>query len=248
MKNGRSDGKKPLATRLFDAILESLWAESPTVATSIGVHDHDHRLVDCTPGSIESRIRTLSGHRRDLESLLRSPSSLSADQALDARVLLNHLEVEETQLREIRVPFRDPGYYLDEIMYGVYYLIQRTFAPLPERAHRAAARLRDVPRLLKEAGSNLVDPAQVAPAWVEAALLQARASLQFLGTVDRELAPRAASAGADLHAGLGKAQEAIQAFAELLQARFAEAARGDFAVGRPLFETLLRASHGLEPD
>jgi uncharacterized protein (DUF885 family) len=233
---------------MFDAILESLWAESPTAATSIGVHDHDHRLIDCAPESIDARLRLLSAHWSGLAGLLRVPASLTADQELDARVLLNHLEVEEKQLREIRAPFRDPGYYLDEIMYGVYYLIQRTFAPLPERAHRAAARLREVPRLLRQAATNLVDPSQVAPVWVEAALRQARASLQFLATLGRELAPRAASAGADLLAGLGEAQQAIRAFAEFLEARFAGKACGDYAVGRPLFEALLRSNHGLDPD
>src|SRR6266567_3965685 len=59
----------PRLARLFDEVLRFLWSASPTLATSIGIHDHDHRLIDWDPAAIEDYLRALSAHR---ESIARS--------------------------------------------------------------------------------------------------------------------------------------------------------------------------------
>lgn len=236
-----------LAT-LIDEILRSIWSANPTAATSAGIHDHDDRLVDCDPDAIQARLGSLAAHRRDLDRLAGTIPALQPDDALDVRVLRDTLEVDERLLREVRAPFRDPSYYLDEILYGIYLLAERQFAPLPERAQSAARRARAVPGLLKQARANLSDPGAIPPEWVTAALQQVQGGLAFLEAARRELAPQAGSARADLEGGLSVAAEALSGFGDHVRARLLPSASGGFAVGRDLFDFLLRVQHGIDLD
>lgn len=238
----------PRLATLIDEILSSNWSANPTAATSAGVHEHDHRLVDCDPDAIEARIGSLAAERRDLERLAASIPALQPDEALDVRVLLDSLEVDERLQREVRAPFRDPSYYLDEILYGIYLLVERQFAPLPERVRLATRRALEVPGLLRQARANLSDPEAIPREWVTAALQQVEGGLAFFEGARRELAPLAGPAGAELDGALSAAAEATREFGEHLRARLLPGASGRFAVGRGLFEFLLRAQHGVDLD
>jgi hypothetical protein len=233
---------------LIDEILRSIWSDNPTAATAAGVHEHDHRLVDCAPDAIEVRLRRLAAHRRDLERLAASIPGLRPDEALDVRVLLDSLEVDERLQREVRAPFRDPSYYLEEILYGIYLLVERQFAPLPERAQSAARRAREVRGLLRQARANLSAPDAIPREWVIAALQQVEGGLAFFEGAKRELAPRAGPSGAELDGALSAAAEAMREFGEHLRTSLLPEASGRFAVGRDLFEFLLRAQHGIDLD
>ena len=233
---------------LIDEILRSIWSANPTSATSAGIHDYDDRLVDCAPDAIEARLGSLGSRRQELDRLVGMLPELGPDDGLDVRVLRDALEVDERLLREVRAPFRDPSYYLDEILYGIYLLIERQFAPLPERARSAARRARAVPDLLKQARANLSDPGAVPREWVTAALQQVEGGRAFLDAARRELAPQAGSAGADLERALTAAAEALSGFGTYLRARILSEASGRFAVGRDLFNFLLRVQHGIDLD
>ena len=233
---------------LIDGILRSIWSDNPTSATSAGIHDYDDRLVDCSPDAIEARLVSLAVRRRELDRLVGTIPALRPDDALDVRVLRDVLEADERLLREVRAPFRDPSFYLDEILYGIYLLVERQFAPLPERARTAARRARAVPDLLRQARANLSDPGAVPREWVTAGLEQVEGGLSFLDAARRELAPQAGSAGADLERALSVAAEALSEFGAHLRARLLSEASGRFAVGRDLFDFLLRVQHGIDLD
>lgn len=233
---------------LIDEVLRFTWSANPTAATSAGVHDHDHRLIDCSPDAIEARRKSMTAYRGDLERLAGPLQDLAPDEALDVRVLLDALEVDGRLLGELRAPFRDPSYYLDEILYGIYYLVERQFAPLPERAGAAALRAREVPGLLRQARANLSAPGAIPREWVTAALQQIGGGLTFLDGLGRELAPRAGPAGADLERALSGAAQAVRDFGEHLRGHLLPEAAGSFAIGRGLFEFLLHAQHGIDMD
>ena len=237
-----------LLDTLIDEILRFTWSANPTVATAAGIHDHDHRLIDCSPDAIEARLRAMSAYRRELARLDQSLHPLPPEDALDVRVLLHGLEAEERLLEEVRAPFRDPAYYLDEILYGVYYLIEREFAPLPDRARAAAARVGEVPRLLRQARGNISDPGAIPKEWVTAALQQIQGSLAFLADLGRQLTPRAGAAGPEFEKAVGEALRALEEFGEHLRGHLLAEAVGDFAIGRDLFEFLLRTQHGIDMD
>lgn len=238
----------PRLAALIDEILRFTWSANPTAATFAGIHDCDHRLIDCSPGAIDARIKAMAAYRRELEQLAGPLETLTPDEALDVRVLLDALEVDARLLEEVRGPFRDPAYYLDEILYGIYYLVEREFAPLPERARAATLRIREVPGLLRQARANLSDPGAVPREWVTAALQQIGGGLAFLDGLGRQLAPRAGPAGADLERALSEAAQALREFGEHLRGHLLPEAAGGFAVGRSLFEFLLRVQHGVDMD
>ncbi|OLD65467.1 MAG: hypothetical protein AUI47_02085 [Acidobacteria bacterium 13_1_40CM_2_68_5] len=237
-----------LVDDLIDEILRFTWSSNPTVSTAAGIHDHDHRLIDCAPDAIEARLRATSAYRRELARLERSLRPLPPADALDVRVLLDSLASEERLLEEVRAPFRDPAYYLDEILYGVYYLIEREFAPLPDRVRAAAARIGEVPRLLRQARGNLSDPRSIPKEWVTAALQQIQGSLAFLMDLGRQVAERAGPAGPELENAVREALRALEEFGEHLRGHLLAEAVGDFAIGRDLFEFLLRTQHGIDMD
>jgi len=234
--------------QLFEEILKYLWRSSPAHATSVGIHDHDDRLADFDAAAIAERVRRLSAFARDLAALQEATVKPTPDELLDARVLRDAIEVDARLLSEMRAPFRDPGVYLDEILYGFYYLIQRDFTSLPERAWLAARRLREGTRVLREARENLSRPDEIPLVWIEAVLGQVAGSADFFAQVAREVVPIAGSGGADLAAAIRTTTEELESFTGWLRSDLAPAARGDFAIGRPLFEFLLRTQHGLDLD
>jgi hypothetical protein len=233
--------------RLIDEVLGFLWSAYPTLATAAGIHEHDHRLTDYDPGAIATREKALSGYLRDLHGLRESSPPLSADEDLDARVLAGALTVEARLLADVRLAFRDPATYLDDIFYGTYYLVQRDFAPLAERASLAARRIAEVPRLVRQAEANLSDLSEIPRAWVESASRQIAGSLGFLADLERALVPQAGAAAADLGKALAGGRRAIEEFDSHLRRRLRDCS-GEFAIGRGLFDFLLREQHGLALD
>jgi uncharacterized protein (DUF885 family) len=238
----------PRLSALIDEILRFTWSENPTAATAMGIHDHDDRLVDCSPEALDGRLRAIVAFRGDLTRLVESIPAMTPDESLDVRVILGALDVESRQLKEARPAFRDPASYLDEILYGVYYLAEREFAPLPDRARTAARRLRNVPRLLGQARANLSDPTIVPREWVDAALRQTRGSVSFLEHLAGGLAPRAGASGPELAKACEAAAQALGEFGNHLKETLLDEASGDFACGRDLFELMLRAQHGVDLD
>jgi uncharacterized protein (DUF885 family) len=231
--------------RLVDEFLELLWRASPSSATALGEHRHDGRLVDCDPAAIEGRGAAMLRLREAL-SRLRAGAALDPEDDLDAEVMDMETEVYARLATEVRVPFRDPNYYFDEILNGLYFLLQRDFAPLEVRLASTVARLREVPRLLAQGKANLSDPAEVPDAWVASFLERAPAGASFLVETGRQLSPQAGRQTADLDAALAAAAAALDDFEGHVRATLAGRARGSFAIGRELFEFLLRRSHGVE--
>jgi len=233
---------------LTDEILQSGWRSNPTNATALGIHDYDERLIDCDPGALQERAREVASQRRDLARVAAAAAGIDPAQAVDLRILAGALEVEERLLDTIRPAFRDPAFYLDEILYGVYYLTERGFAPLGDRLHTAALRLRQVPRLLRQARTNLSDPAAVPREWAEAALAQLHGAAAFLSGQVPALAGEIGKASPEIEGACAGAVRALEEYGEFLRGRILDRARGSFAAGKDLFELMLRAQHGLEPD
>jgi uncharacterized protein DUF885 len=232
----------------IDEILRFVWSANPTAASAAGIHDHDGRLVDCSGEALEERLRILTRYSEDLSRLDGSSPALTPDESLDVRVLNGFLKAEARLLSEARMAHRDPAYYLDEVLYGVYYLVERAFAPAPHRASAAARRLRQVPRLLREARANLSDPSDIPPEWVGAAERQIPGSLSFLSALARGFTADAGAAAPEFESACAAAIESIEEFRKHLTGGAFVAARGRFAAGRGLFEHLLRVQHGIEQD
>jgi uncharacterized protein (DUF885 family) len=218
----------------------------PVMATQLGEHRWDDRLADRSHDALEAenqdRIQTLD----ELGTL--GLEDFDLDTRIDHTLITRIIESAVRRYERIRSYRRDPGEYINEAMTGVFILIMKEFAPLPDRLRSVLGRVNDLPRLLDNAQANLI-PEEVPRVWGETALEQAgRAPGLFL-----ELIPGLARhASPELETGLReagvKAAAAIRTYSEYLEQAVLPQARGDFAVGTDLFNEMLSQDHMVDYD
>lgn len=231
-----------MAEEWFYHVLEC----DPVAATQVGEHRWDDRLAD----------RSAEALKAEHDEMLRAFESFSAmdtagfskDQRIDYTLVVQLVKSTIRQFEKIQAHRRDPGYYTYEIMTGVFILIMKDFAPLPDRLQSALARMGHIPRVLNEARANIV-PADVPAVWAEIALEQAKqAPGLFLGMLPAMAAQAAPELEAEFKEAGQKAAQAAQDFAEYLETEVIPNARGDFAVGREVFDEMLHENHLVDYD
>jgi len=232
--------------RRAEAWLERLLELNPVAATQLGDHRWDDQLPDYRAEALESQHQEMLEALSEFEAMDAAGFSSEAqiDQTLFVRILQslvrNHERVEPHR--------RNPASYVEGVLGGIFILLLRDFAPLPERLRAALGRARQVPRALEEAQENLV-PAETPPVWVEVALEQARQAPALLAGLLPTMAAQAAPAlQADLMEAGQAAAEAVQAYVAFLEADVLPHADGDFAAGEDLFNEKLREEHLVDYD
>jgi uncharacterized protein (DUF885 family) len=219
---------------------------NPVAATQLGDHRWDDQLAEYSPEAIESQHQETLAAFAEVQAMdvTRFRPEAQIDHTLITRILQALIRRHE----RMRLVWRNPGGYLDEVLGGVLVLIVKEFAPLPERLCSALGRVREVPRVLREAQANLL-PTEVPKVWAEVALEQAQ---QAAGLFAGLLPSLAAEAAPDLQADLAEAgqlaTQAIQAYIQYLQGELIPQAAGDFAAGHELFDEILREEHLVDYD
>jgi uncharacterized protein (DUF885 family) len=174
---GTDEGFEELAA----GALESILSRRPELASSLGDHRFDDRLMDQRPEALEDDRRAW---RQWLEAVRAiDVASLSADQAVDAAILRNRLDhllldLEDLREHEWNPLASNPG----DAIYG---LLAREYAPMEARLKALAGRLAAVPERLAVARRNLGLMPRV---HVETALVQFAGTLSLVTTeLDRAL-------------------------------------------------------------
>jgi uncharacterized protein (DUF885 family) len=232
--------------RLCSRILRTLWRHAPVNATYLGVHDYDSLLGAFDPDTLESQASEWKDHLREIAAMREARAELTADERLDLDLLERELRTLIRTHDEIRTPFRNPGNYLEEAAFGVYLLMLREFAPAEERAEAIHSRLRAVPRLLEEARRNLSTPGEVPALWAEMARDLGASAGAFMEEAVEWTRRNAPSRAGEVEASSRAAREAVASYLGFLQEHVQPRAQGSFAVGRDLFEFLLKEAHGIE--
>jgi uncharacterized protein (DUF885 family) len=219
---------------------------NPVAATQLGDHRWDDQLADVSAAGIESDYRELRGALEEFQAM--DPSGFRPDALIDYQLLVQILKQFVRQYEKLKGHLRNPGGYLDEAVGGVFLLLIREFAPLPERLRSALGRVRKVARVLEDGKRNVV-PAEVPLVWAETMLEQAD---QAAGLFLRLLPYMASEAAPELVPELTEAGQAataaVQAYAEWVKTEVMPQAAGDFAVGRGLFDEMLREDHMVDYD
>jgi len=232
------------ATDLCEGILGTLWRHSPVTASFLGIHEYDHQFASFSPDALSARTVELGGHLREIEAFRLRREIVGDDERLD-------LELVETELKtlirqeELRIPFRNPGSYLEDATYGLYLLLMRDFAPIEERVRAAASRLSAVPTLLEEARRNLSHPAEVPPLWASMSKDLTASAQEFFGEMVSWVRAGAPGLLPEFERASQRAREAVDEYESFLAEKIRPDARGSFAVGKEMFEFLLRIPHGL---
>lgn len=223
--------------------LADLYYNEPVMATRMGVHEYDDRLPDRSKHANEARLRRARAFLHDIDHI--NLVGMSGAGRIDCRLARAATQSEIAEMEQLRPWERRPGLYVDEAMAGVYALLSRDFAEPDSRAEAAAARLEAVPALLAQGRSNLAAPVRLS---VESAVAFAGGGCRYLreslpalaGEVhSRALADRLLSAGRVASASLDE-------FARFLETEGQAAAVEDFAIGRELYDYLLRVGHLME--
>jgi uncharacterized protein (DUF885 family) len=229
------------AQAFTDEILEA----SPVTATFLGDHRYDDRLADYTPAALKDLRKRVGRWLKKFEGY--RPRAWPLDAQIDRTLMVQIIKGWIRDFDKLRTRHRDPGEVVNECLNGVYLLILRDFAPLPERMRNILGRLRQAPRVLAE-GRALIAPREVPRLWAEIALESAQQGLGlFAGFV-----PRLAEATPDLKAEVVAASQAaagaLQEHAAWIEQTVMPRAAGDFAVGKRLFDEILRESHMVDYD
>ncbi|HET90759.1 MAG TPA: DUF885 domain-containing protein [Chloroflexi bacterium] len=228
-----------------EAWLYRLLELNPVAATQLGEHRWDDRLGDSSLEGIESQHREILTAVDEFAAM--DPTGFSPDSRIDYILVEQIFKSFVRQHEKGEGYLRDPGSYLGEAMGGVFMLIIKDFAPLPERLRSALGRTDEIPRVLQEGRQNLVLE-RVPRVWAEVALEQARQAPGLFGF----LLPAMAADMPELQQQLGKAgqvaTEAIQEYVAFIENDVLPNAEGDFATGKDLFDEMLREEHMVDYD
>jgi len=215
--------------------LDGLFRARPHLATYMGVHTQDSRMMDLDPPAITQRTRELNALAAEVKKL--DLSKLSTDDRADARILADGIALELLYLTDIRewtwdarledsFPFYDPREYvasrLSDIIHG-------TFAPESQRAKSVAEQLRALPHHLSMKQSSLVTPE---PVRLAQAVKDNAGRITFFNTELKAFTAKYP----DAEKARVAAVKALEAFQQILSSFPAAKATRDWRLGKELYD------------
>ncbi len=229
-----------------DAWIERLMELNPIAATQLGDHRFDDRLGDFTRAAQDAQNGEIHEILTELGAMETTgwPNDAVVDHTLMTQIFKGFVRGYEKQ----RGQFRNPGQYLDATTGSVILLLMKDFAPLPERLKLALERTRQVPRVLEEAKAVLI-PSEVPRVWAETALEQGQMAPMLFSALLPGLAQQAAPDLAEEIAAVGaEAAKAVEAYVAFIRDEVLPNAEGEYAVGKELFDEILRENHMVDYD
>ncbi len=238
--------------KFLDAYFDAMWKFYPTAGTLQGYHKYDNKLEDMKSGNIEKRHEELDTLNQEIVAKI-DRTKLSPEFQIDHAIMVDGLDRELIK-HENLIPWEyNPLFYNSIFNNCVRSLLTKEFAAADERAKNATERLKDLPRLMKQARENLKTPPQI---YTETAIAQFSAILEFYKSELPQLIDQAPNAHkSKLQEELAKALPELEAYQSFLQSellprstgnfRLAEAhrrlIRGTFQNSVPLEELIARA-------
>ncbi|HEX6139954.1 MAG TPA: DUF885 domain-containing protein [Candidatus Limnocylindria bacterium] len=236
---------------LVDDVLAGYFALHPVQATEIGNHDHDGEWPDLTDAGRGARRAWLADAIMRLEAV--DAAALSRDQAIDRRILLANLEAMRFGEETLREATWNPLSYVYLLGGGLFALLAREFAPLPDRLRSVAARLRAVPAALDGARETLRagGPRPVSRFHTAKAAERMAGITDLAETAVRESEKVAdAALRAEVAEAARTAREGVEAFTAWLRDELLPVATGDFRLGADLYAAKFHHAlqSGMAPD
>jgi len=241
-----------MANKAFDRFRNEFFdyfvKEFPTWATWMGIHKHDGKLTRYDEASVKARNRRVKAMLKKAGKFdLRK---LEGDDRVDADYVTGHLKFWDMVERRFPAHKREPSMYVGDILFGLYVLIERDFAPKDKRGRSLLKRMRQVPGRLRDAMANLDNPPKE---FTESAILEARGALGFLKTTVREFISAVRGReykklGKELHAATDRAEKAFERFIGFLHEDLLPRSKGKFAFGKQMFNSALKHQHHVDVD
>jgi hypothetical protein len=222
-----------LANRYF----HEAWRLDPVDATDAGVHDYDRTLGSYGADAYAERLDVARRYLASARAI--DPGSMGAEASYDAEIFESKLEERILELGTLERWKHDPAQYTSIASDGVYQLLARNFAPLPERVEAIVARERQIPALLSDARANITT---VDPVTAQIARSDIAGAVDFFATVvPIGVAPvRDAGLRAQFASVNATAIAALRSYLAALDAGPFAHPSGTFAIGRDTFAEMLR--------
>ena len=213
--------------------VQELIDRDPEAATRLGEHRNDARLNDYSAKGVE---RELAAARTGLTELARiDAKKLSAENAVDSRILKNRLESQIYELETLK------GWQWNPLQYNVgsalYALISREFAPPEQRLKSVIGRLNAVPAVVAAAKANLRTPPKV---HTETAIQQNKGTTKLVKEQLEPLAKQAPALEKDFREAQSRALAALQDYQQWLEKDLMTRSTGEFRLGEEKFRKKLR--------
>ena len=232
---------------LVDELLADYFRLNPVHATETGEHAHDGRWPDLTDAGRAERAAWLASSIERVRAL--DTADLSREQVVDRRVLLEYLEAMRFAEEELREGSWNPLSYVYLFGGGLFSLLAREFAPLPERLRSATERMRSLPAALAAARETLVAggdrPASRFHTQKAAERMAGISDLCRTAVAEGERVADPALQ-AELREAAASAEAAVAEFAAWLRDDLLPTATGDFRLGPELYAAKFR--HALKTD
>ena len=222
--------------KLIREYYQSWFRFHPEAAVDAGVEGYAHLLTPCDDDDIGALTALNEKMLCALEEF--NEQDLDEDQRLDLDILRSAALLELKELVEQDWRQRDPLRFLP-----IHAIYQLTLREVQDRPAAFSARLSAIPGYLRSARSHLqVDPAQIPPNWLQAAIVEAQQGAVWL----RQLHHHPVVSRYRLDAELDSAAHALDDYGHFLETDLSRLAQGDYACGQEQFEMLLRHRHGLD--
>lgn len=210
----------------------------PTHATQMGIDKYDGSLESYSKDSRQEILALLKRTQRDLKKIPLSelPFSDYYDAALmNVEIMSLLLSFEELQPWK-----RDPSIYPETILFSAYLLTGRETSPWKQRGESLLLRMKQFPRLLKEARTNLKNPPEI---FTLVAMEVTEGGILFFKNMRIPSKGVSKSLVHRLEGERTRTLEQLDEYLKWLKRELLPASSGDFSTGKSLFNRILKEQH-----
>ncbi len=224
-QQNEEDGK---LQKIFEEYLDALWKFHPTAGTMVGFHRYDNKLGDFGEKNVEKRMEELDKFNQDLVTKV-DKTKMSPEFQITHEMLMDALDLERLKFEQL-IPWEyDPLFYNTIFINCVRPLLKNEFAPLDTRAKNATDRLKDLPKLIKQAKEILKNPTKIS---TETAIKQFPAIFEIFRTELPTLASQVPEEQrTKLLSELGKVIPALEDYQNYLTNELLPKSEGNFRLG-----------------
>lgn len=228
--------------QISDEFFDAFYTYWPPHATRQGFHQYDHSLGHYRREEIAATLQTMRRLQAELAAL--PVQDLDHDRALDHAVLTTRMKREIFWIETWRFWERNPLFYKDVIVEGLFNLVSRNFAPPAERLAALIDRAREIPEVIAAAIDNLQNPP---PEYTRQAIRQMDGAVDFVSRLPQEFAgiceARQLTA---LDEVVSQGVDALRTFKIFLEDDLLSRSNGKFAIGREKVQALLDAEEMID--
>ena len=222
-----------LADEFFDTFY---FPTNPSTATATGLHAYDSKLEDYSRAGVDREIAALKTLDKRVSAV--DPAKLDEQTRGDRQLVLNYIHSTLLTLQTIRPWQKNPDTYSSGIAGSAFVIMERKFAPSPERLRSLIAREKLMPAVLMAARRNLRNPPKI---YTEIALEQLPGLISFFehdvpamfkDVSDEDLQKEFAASNGAVVSALGDYQA-------WMKATLLPESKGDFRIGASTYRKKL---------